>query len=288
MIQHTWNNWPNGEVVRDEMPIHHYRTGDPAKPAVVLLHGFTDFGLCWAPVASDLAADYDVVMIDAIGHGRSGGTARGFRKRAVADVLAVIDGLGLHRPALLGHSMGAGTAAEVAATAPDQIRALLLEDPGWREIPAPEAAPGDPDAPADSRAALGTPAWLAWACQFKALSPEERYAQTAQERPEWSEAERLPWAEAKALLNLSVFDEPRAAGTTPWRDYVGKITCPVLLITADPARGAIVTPKAAAEAMVGWSPASRLVNLPGAGHNIRREAYGPFLTAVRDFLRATA
>jgi pimeloyl-ACP methyl ester carboxylesterase len=123
MTKYEAQGWPDGEVVRDGTPIHYYRTGERGKPSVVLLHGFTDFGLCWAPVAADLAAEYDVVMIDAIGHGRSGGTERGFRKRAVTDVLAVIDGLGLQRPALLGHSMGAGTAAEVAATAPATIRA---------------------------------------------------------------------------------------------------------------------------------------------------------------------
>lgn len=287
MTQYEAQGWPDGEVVREGTSIHYYRTGERGKPPVVLLHGFTDFGLCWAPVAADLAGEYDVVMIDAIGHGRSGGTERGFRKRAVADVLAVIDGLGLQRPALLGHSMGAGTAAEVAATAPATIRAAILEDPGWRETPLPDPPPGDPNAAADSHAALGSPAWLAWARAFKALSPEERYAQTARERPEWSEAERLPWADAKALLNLAVFDEPRAVGTTPWRDYVGTITCPVLLLTADPARGAIVTPQTAEEVMALWSPASRHVNLPGAGHNIRREAYAPFIAAVRDFLRAT-
>ncbi len=279
-----WRDWPDGEVQHDGMPIHYYRTGDPTKPAVVMLHGFTDFGLCWAPVAAALANDYDLIMIDAIGHGRSGGTERGFRERAVGDVLAVIDALGLHQPVLLGHSMGAGTAAGVAATAPDKIRAVILEDPGWRDTAQPMGNDNLPATPADSSAPLGSPPWLTWIKGFKALSPEERYAQTAQERPDWSEAERLPWADAKALLNLGVFDSPRIVGNLQWRDTAAKITCPVLLLTADPARGGIVTPEVAADAQQHLKQ-GQVVNFPTAGHNIRRAAFPDFVTAVRRFLQ---
>ena len=52
------------------LKLHYTRTGG-AKPPVVLAHGFSDDGLCWTPVAEALAADYDVVMVDARGHGRS-------------------------------------------------------------------------------------------------------------------------------------------------------------------------------------------------------------------------
>lgn len=278
-----WASWPDGEVLSDGMPIHYYRVGDRSKPAVVLLHGFTDFGLCWARLATDLATDYDLIMVDAIGHGRSGGTGRGFRGRAGGDVLAVIAGLGLDRPAIIGHSMGAGTAAGVAAEAPDTIRALVLEDPGWRDAVATSTEVGVTGAPTGSRAALGSPSWIDWVKGFKALSAEERYARAAIERPEWAEAERLPWADAKALLDLAVFDEPRATGPTPWREVARRISCPTLLLTADPARGGIVTPGVAEEALGYWRE-GRVVNLPGAGHNIRREAYGPFLAAVSEFL----
>jgi len=225
-------------------------------------------------------------MIDAIGHGHSGGTEHGFRGRAADDVLAVMAGLGLDRPALLGHSMGAGTAAAVAAKAPDTIRALLLEDPGWRD-----AMPTTNDPVADngggSRAALGTPSWRAWATAFKNLSKEERYAETTRERPEWHEEELGPWSEAKALLNFAVFDEPRSVGVQPWHEIAPQITAPTLLLTANPARGGIVTPETAKEALA-LLPNGRTVNFPEAGHNIRREAYEPFIAAVRGFLQETA
>src|SRR4051794_25541382 len=114
------SDWQHADLMVDGLNIHYARTGTAGKPAVVLLHGFTDSGAVWAPLARDLGGDYDLVAIDAVGHGRSGAPDVGFnRARNVTDAIAVIDALGLERPALLGHSMGGSTAAGVAAQAPD-------------------------------------------------------------------------------------------------------------------------------------------------------------------------
>jgi N-formylmaleamate deformylase len=279
-------DWSEGDVPVNGTNIHYYRTGRQGAPPVVLLHGFTDSGLCWRHLVNDLTADYDLVMIDAVGHGKSGGPEHGFRTRAAGDVLAVIDALGLGRPALVGHSMGAATASAAAAEGGDRIRAIALEDPGWRDTaPAPiaenTANPGE-----GSRAPLGSPAWVAWNKQYKALSPEERRTRSAEERPNWPEIDRGDWADAKAQFNLDVLahqNDPRP----PWREIVARITCPVLLITADPDRGAIVTPEAAEEATKLWRT-GRVVHIPGAGHNIRREQYEPYRAAVTAFLAETA
>ncbi len=271
-------DWTEGDVAVDGINIHYYRTGTRGKPPVVLLHGFTDSGLCWRRLATDLAADYDLVMPDAVGHGKSGGPERGFRTRAVSDVVAVIESLGVDRPAVIGHSMGGSTAAGVAAAIPDRVRAAILEDPGWRDATAPPVASA-------RGLALGSPEWAAWNRSYKELTPEARHARAAEERAQWP-AEDIPdWAEAKAQFNLAVLDhqdEPRP----PWREVVAKITCPVLLVTADVARGAIITPEQADEAM-GLLRAGRVAHIPGAGHNIRREQYEPFRAAVAAFLAET-
>ena len=51
------------------------------------------------------------------------------------DAAAVIGALGLQKPYLLGHSMGAITAATVAANYPDLVRAVVLEDPALQDKP---------------------------------------------------------------------------------------------------------------------------------------------------------
>lgn len=70
------------------------------------------------------------------------------------------------------------------------------------------------------------------------------------------------------------------------QELLPRITCPVLLITADPELGAIVTPEVAAEAQR-LLPSLWVVRLRGAGHNIRREQFQGYLQAVQAFLSAT-
>jgi pimeloyl-ACP methyl ester carboxylesterase len=261
-------DWSEGDLPVGGIAIHYYRMGDRAKPPVVMLHGFTDAGICWLRLATDLAPDYDVIALDAAGHGKSGGLEHGFRSRAVSDVIAAIDGLGLERPALVGHSMGGSTASGVAAVASERLRGIVLEDPPWRDTP--PAARG-PEVVARMRA-------------LKEMSAEERYAQAARDLAHWAESERIPWADSKGQLNLGVYDEAVDFGRPPWREVVAKITCPTLLITADPERGAIVTPETAREASSLWRT-GRVVQIAGAGHNIRRDRYEPFRAAVTGFLR---
>lgn len=260
--------WTEGDLPIGGITIHYYRLGQPDKPPVVLLHGFSDAGLCWLRLAHDLADNYDLIMLDAAGHGKSGGIEHGFRSRAVSDVLAAIDGLALTRPALVGHSMGAATAAGVAAEASERLRGIVLEDPPWRDAPPP---PRGPEVAARMRA-------------FQELSPEQRYARAAQDHAEWAEDERIPWADSKGQLNLGVYDEAVDFGRPPWREVAGRITCPTLLITGDPPRGGIVSPELAEEAD-GLLRAGRIAHIPGAGHNIRRDRYEPFRDATVAFLR---
>ncbi|HLZ23688.1 MAG TPA: alpha/beta hydrolase [Ktedonobacterales bacterium] len=70
----------------------------------------------------------------------------------------------------------------------------------------------------------------------------------------------------------------------PWRATVEAITCPILLITGDPARGGIVSPAVAEEARR-LARDLRVVNIPDVGHNIHRENYPPHRDAVDSYLR---
>ena len=121
------------------------------------------------------------------------------------------------------------------------------------------------------------------------MSPAERHAHADAERPEWDPETRHNWIDIKAQFNLAVLDAtaptagaPRAA--PPWRDTVKAITCPILLITGDPARGGIVTPAVAEEAKR-VARDLRVVNVPDVGHNIHRDNYPPYRTAVAAYLR---
>lgn len=274
--------WSDHDVTIDGLTIHYYRMGQRGKPPVVLLHGFSDSGLAWVRLAGDLAGDYDLIMPDAVGHGRSSAPGPdGFRARAVSDVLALMGRLELDRPVLIGHSMGARTAAGVAAEASDRLRGIVLEDPPWRDESGPLPQPAGATHP--SLAPVGSPPWRAWLTEFHNLDTEARIAAAGDVRPNWSEEDRRYWAEGKGLFNLDCLNDLSPGPLARWRDIARQITCPVLLITGDPALGGIVTMTLAEEAVRMW-PDGSIVNIPNAGHNIRRDQYAPFHTAVTAFL----
>ena len=108
----------------------HYRRAGGCKPPLVLLHGLTGNGACWVPLARSLGDEYDVVMPDARGHGKSSTPLYGYRYEDHArDVIELIRELGLSAPILLGHSMGGMTAAVVASLAAEVVRGVILVDP---------------------------------------------------------------------------------------------------------------------------------------------------------------
>jgi pimeloyl-ACP methyl ester carboxylesterase len=271
------SNWQSAHIEANGLQIHYTRTGGD-KPPVVLAHGFSDDGLCWTPVAEALAPDYDLIMVDARGHGRSDGPEQGYRQDDhAADVAGLIQGLGLNRPAVLGHSMGAATALALAGLYPELPGAILLEDPPSWWV---ERAPADSAADAERRARM-----YARIIALKRKTRDELIAGQRIEAPAWSEAELGPWANAKLRFSFNVLN--RADPTSlDWPGMVSRITCPALLITADPERGAIVTADGAA-AFQALLPQVRVAHIPGAGHNIRREQFARYLEVVRAFLAET-
>ncbi len=260
--------WPSGDVIANGIRIHYHRTGGD-RPPVVLAHGFSDNGLCWTPVARVLEQDYDVIMYDARGHGLSDAPEEGYTADDRADDLAgLIQALGLEKPAVIGHSMGASTAAVAAARYPDLIGRLILEDPPW-DVRREEHA-----------------AWIedlrTRIIEQKSKSREALMAQCREQSPTWDEAELGPWAESKRQLSPHVING-LGEESAPWQEIVAKIACPTLLITADPERGAIVRPETAEKAAE-VNPRVKIARIEGAGHSVRREAFETYMAAVRSFL----
>ena len=268
------STWQSNDIEVNGLTLHYTRTGG-AKPPVVLAHGFSDDGLCWTPVAEALETDYDVVMVDARGHGRSAAPEEGYGSTEHANDLAgVIKGLGLKRPAVLGHSMGAASTLVLAGMYPDLPRAILLEDPpAWWVT-------------SEAGVALARPSPLRLGIiELKRKTREEMIAQAHTQSPTWSQAELGPWADAKLRFSFNVLaaGEPAAID---WPSTVRRITCPALLITADPALGAILTPETAA-ALQALAPQMHVAHIAGAGHSIHREQYVRYMETVSAFLAAT-
>jgi pimeloyl-ACP methyl ester carboxylesterase len=68
-----------------------------------------------------------------------------------------------------------------------------------------------------------------------------------------------------------------------WPATLARISCPALLITGDPDRGAIVTAESA-DALRTLVPQVEVAHIPEAGHNIRRDRFDRYMEVVRAFL----
>ncbi|HET6967688.1 MAG TPA: GNAT family N-acetyltransferase, partial [Ornithinibacter sp.] len=96
---------------------------------VVLVHAGVADRRMWDPQWSRLTAARDAVRLDLRGFGESARRPTGTLDH-VADVLEVLDELGVGACHLVGSSFGAGVAVEVALTRPDRVVSLVLAPPG--------------------------------------------------------------------------------------------------------------------------------------------------------------
>jgi pimeloyl-ACP methyl ester carboxylesterase len=106
---------------------------------VLLLHGWPGFWFDWREVIVPLARAYDVVVPDLRGFGRSGAPPLPAVERYgpsahAADVIALLDSLGLSRIVIAAHDIGATIAQTVARLAPERVAALMLCNPPYPGI----------------------------------------------------------------------------------------------------------------------------------------------------------
>jgi pimeloyl-ACP methyl ester carboxylesterase len=116
-------------IALPHLPLAAQVWGEETLPPLLALHGWLDNAGSFAALAPRLAARYRVIALDLPGHGHSGHLAAGAGYHYldyVQAVLAAADTLALDRYSLLGHSLGAGIAALVAAARPERIERLLL------------------------------------------------------------------------------------------------------------------------------------------------------------------
>ena len=269
------NEWTSDNIVSYGTKLHYYRTGGQKLP-LVLIHGITDDGLCWSPVAEVLAADYDVIMMDLRGHGKSDAPCDGYDYETIAtEVVGLITSLGLEKPVVIGHSLGAMTSLTIASLFPDLPRAIILEDPPalWRATPPSEEE-------LDLRAGM-----RAWFYDLKRKTRAELFEAAQTDNPTWSQAEIDPWADSKHRFSLEITQMLDSLDTVPAniQALLGQIRCPTLLLTADPTLGAILTDKDVGE-LQQLVPQIQREHIPGAGHNIRRDQYPIYMQTIRAFL----
>jgi len=109
------------------------RPGERVERPLILVHGLLLAQTMHSPLAKDLAAlGNRVVTVDLLGHGESDRPRDMWRysMRFFADqVLALMDHLELEQAVVMGTSLGANAALEIALEAPQRLRGMVIEMP---------------------------------------------------------------------------------------------------------------------------------------------------------------
>ena len=259
--------------------------GDPADPAVLLIHGGAASMDRWeSPFCERLAAaGRYVIRYD---HRDTGGStswppgAPGYTgDDLLADALGVLDHLGVERAHLVGISMGGAMAQHVAVDHPERVLSLTL----MSTSPAGPGGPGREELPPMSDE-------LRAVFAGEDQPPEPDWADREAAIDYLVEAER-PYAgsrgfDAAGLRELigRVYDRSVSMpsgnnhfmvdGTPIDRDRLGGIAVPVLVVhgTDDP-----LFPPAHGEALAREIPGARLLLLDGVGHELPPSAWDEVL-----------
>ena len=234
-----------------------------ARLTMVLVHGAGENHLVW-PAQLRRVEGVTVHALDLPGHGKSGGRGRASVADYVEVVREFLDGLGVERAIITGHSMGGAIAQLFALTYPARAAGLILVATGAKLRVAPQILSG---ILTDPEATLDLVTRFAWGPNTPEQMVQLGRAQMADSSPQ------------------VMADDYAACDAFDVRERLGQITAPTLVIagTADQ-----LTPLKHAKFLAEKVPGARLAVIEGAGHMVMLEQPEQVARHVEQFLAALA
>lgn len=101
-----------------------YGEGEP----LIIMHGLFGTYENWGTQIKALSEHFQVIAVDMRNHGRSDHEPVMDYPAMAADIVELMDDLGLESANILGHSMGGKAAMQLALNHPDRIRKLIVVD----------------------------------------------------------------------------------------------------------------------------------------------------------------
>ena len=108
--------------------------GNPSGQPMVLIHGYTDNARDWVPLLPYLSKDFRLILVDIRGHGQSSKPECCYGRLDFAyDIKLLLDGLGIPKADIVGHSLGSIIAQTFAEYWPERTRRVVLiaSTGGW-------------------------------------------------------------------------------------------------------------------------------------------------------------
>ena len=257
----------------EPVALHYREAGDPARPALMLLHGLFGNAGNWQGVAKHFQDDYRLILPDLRNHGRSPHAPVMDYPALADDLLALMGRLGIESATLIGHSMGGKSAMWLALNQPERVDRLVVADIAPVGYPSrfEEIFQGLSEVPLEGLADR-TAADLALSRRVASRAVRQYLLQNLLKGPDgWGWRFNLPVLRAAA---------PQLAGFPPAEGlgFAGD----VLFLYGE--RSDYVLP-AYRERIDTLFPHARLRMLNGAGHWLYAEQPEAFARAIKAFLR---
>lgn len=247
---------------------------DAGQPTVSFIHGAGLDHSVWLLQSRYFAFHgWNVLVPDLPGHGRSAGAPLTSVPAQSQWLRALLDTAGIHRSALVGHSMGSLVALEAAASYPERITALALLGAA---VPMPVAAPL-------LLAAREDPGTAIQMITVWSHGPRGRLGGSPVPG-QWLAGltRRLLERAGKGVLyaDLTACDQYDAGF-----ERAAQVSCPSLLVCGASDQ---MTPPRASDALAGALTNTRHVLIADAGHSLMAEAPDAVLDALIELLPSSA
>ncbi len=248
----------------------YYETAGQGEP-LLLLHGLGSRSEDWQLQTPVFAQHYRVVVADMRGHGRSAKPPGPYSvPMMAADVIGLLDGLGIAAAHVVGLSMGGMIAFQLAADRPERVRSLVIVNSG-PELVAHTLSERRQIVQRLLLARLFNPERTARFLGPRLFPKPEQEQVRAMFAAQWAQNDpRAYRAAMRALVGWSVLDR------------VGAIACPTLVISGD----RDYTPVAAKARYVALMPNARLEVIADSGHATPIDQPERFNGCVLEFLAA--
>jgi len=267
-----------------------FSEGEPNGPPVLFLHGVGRAGKDFSPLFSSLASEHQLFTLDARGHGRSSRTPGFYKIRDhETDAAALLKYIG--QPTIIyGHSMGALNAMVIAATRPDLVRGIILEDPPGVNF---------------LKTLVGKPYHFMFQAMAKFAGSDLSVATLANQLGQVT----LPTGDGRGEIQLGQIRDSVSLRLSArflkdvdpavyypllecdwlegldFQSLIKRISCPALLLIGEEKAGGML-PASEAETLAAHIPDCLPVRFPGVGHLIHWTATQSCLAAVHSFLNA--
>jgi len=266
-------------IVLRQLRFHFLEWGAPDAPPIVLLHGGHQSAHSWDLVSLHLAQNYRVLALDQRGHGDSewARDVEYSNHNMAQDAEAFIAAMGLRKPILMGHSMGARNSMILARHDHSYLRAMVVVDVG-------------PEVSERGRAAIGgfvqanqefddLEHFVRNVRQYDPYRPREHIERTVKYN-------MLQRADGKFVSKCD--SNPRRLGilrgTSPQDtvslDDVRLYNLPVMVVRGENSN---ILEADAAERFRDALPSGTLVTVPNCGHNVHGQNTKGFLGAIGGF-----